>query len=431
MLASIVLAPLGLAPSPQLLALVRASWQRVYAVRAYGRAQQNNHSLIEHLFLVYAAAFLQHNSVIITDAATLRELHAEAPKLLHRLVLPDGGCAMYSTNYHRVFCDMLAFAKIMDDAWHVGIVSQPCVQGIAATMADFLESVLVYDSGTAPLIGHNDGSLHCVQYCKFHDYRPSVLLLRSVFGLPVSEEIAAVRDDVWLFGYAPKIMDVSQARPTEQLFDDFGLLVIRQPLYQAYMKFPRNGFRPSQLDFLHLDVWVKGENVLSDSGTFSYNAATIDRADGLSEPCAHNVPMLKHAAFIEKLSPFLYAFWPKARVRKLAPLSYAFAVSNGAGVVLKRKAIFEPSRIVLHDWVTGNPDWVVAFNGMLGTPTNHVMLPLGSVGTMKFANAEQVLVAPCQRADNYLSHQDSRQTLVSPHDASMPVITTIEFQEKA
>ena len=39
----------------------------------------------------------------------------------------------------------------------------------------------------------------------------------------------------------------------------------------GYASLSRFRFRPSQADAMHVDLWVKDQNLLSDAGTYSYN----------------------------------------------------------------------------------------------------------------------------------------------------------------
>jgi hypothetical protein len=426
MLASIVLGThVGLKPSPQLLALMQQSWHRVHVAQAYGRAQQNNHSLAEHLFLVYAAAFLAQHGVQVAPQKTLKKLQRHVPKLMQSLVLDDGGCNMYSTNYHRVFCDIVSFAKIFDDALQVGIFAQPLLKQKVAAIAHFLAAMIDPISGHAPLIGHNDGSLHCLQFCGFADYRPSLLLLCSVAGLPVPAFASPAKDTTWLFGYVPHILPAPETLPAEKSFDHFGLLVITMPAYRAYVKYPRNRFRPAQEDFLHLDLWVDGKNLLTDSGTYSYNAPTPDRADGMSEPAAHNVPLMLNGHFISKFSPFLYRYWPNAGIKKTGEGAYAFSVSNGAGVTLKRSIAFGSNQIRLSDSVSGGPAWAVSFNGVIEMDDDGMGAILGSYATMQFGNAKNLCVVDGVRADYYLSRVANDRLRVVPENVAQALISTI------
>jgi hypothetical protein len=417
----------GMQPSAQLLTMMGQSWHRVHVTHAYGRAQQNNHSLTELVFLIYGAAFLRHYGVKIATQATVQKLLRELPKLIDRLVLGDGGSAMYSTNYSRVFCDIIAYAKLFDDAFSTGVFAQPMLQKKATAMLHFLSAVIEPVSGRIPLIGHNDGSLHCVQFCPFHQATPSLLLLGAAFGLPLPAAAASYCDAVWLFGATPSFA-AQEPQPTtrEQWFDQFGLAIFDQPSYRAYLKYPRNRFRPSQQDFLHLDVWVNGENLLCDSGTYSYNARSLTGDDTFSKPSAHNVPTLLNASVGDKISPFLYAFWPTTQYSKRKG-GHRFRVRCEGGVMLERTIIPEPHRLVLRDCVTGGGAWGVVMNGIVDESNETMAAQLGNAAFVRFTNIEHVTISNAMRAENYQSLMPSKRLVAQPMEAKKPIVTTLIF----
>lgn len=427
MLSSLVLKQhVGLRPSPQLLDLLQQSWQRVKAVQAYSRAQQNNHSLAEHLFLIYGAEFLSAYGVTVADTATREQLKRGLAPLMNRLILKDGGCNMYSTNYHRVFCDMVAFAKLFDEEWGVGLFAAASMQHHAAGLARFLRAIIEPISGEAPLIGHNDGSLHGPYYAEYHQYEPALLLLSALFGLPVPPRAKRNLDAVWLFGRTLQ-WAASNEGVSDTQFDDSGLLVIAREGYRAYVKYPRNRFRPQQVDFLHLDLWVQGRQLLRDSGTYSYNAATRTRADNMGASHAHCMPVPIDGEWLQKLSPFLYRYWPNAVVKKPAADTWHFRYRNGSGATIYRQILFERERITITDQVTGEPLWGVTFNGVIEEGKEDMTAILGETVRVRFINLLHVSLAGAKWAPNYGEYAPSKRLVAEPADADHPLITTLTF----
>ena len=74
------------------------------------------------------------------------------------------------------------------------------------------------------------------------------------------------------------------------------------------MRYPRFEFRPSHSDALHLDFWLNGENILRDSGTFSYNteARWLNYFSGTA---AHNTIQFDDQDQMPRLSRFLFGDW--------------------------------------------------------------------------------------------------------------------------
>ncbi len=427
MLTTLVLARHGGArATPSLLEMLTQSWKRVYVAHPYGRAQRNNHSLTECLFLIYAASFLVYHDIHVASQRTLDALRGELLVLLSSVILPDGGNVMYSTNYHRVFCDMLAYAKVFDDVWSVGLFGHPVIIEKTRAAFEFLGSIIEPISATVPLIGHNDGSLHCLQFSHYLDYEPSLVLLGSVMGFGLSARAKRACGHVWLFGYTPQFEATVAKQCTEQQFDDFGLLVLTRSAYRLYLKYPRNQFRPSQVDFLHLDLWVDGINLLSDSGTYSYNVSPAMHDLDMSAHRAHNVPTLLHRDVVPKLSEFLYAVWPTALCTSNAG-RYVFTVSLDSTVRLQRSIRCMATEIRLEDVVTGDPDWVVIFRGALIQGISCLSVTLGPHVSARITNAHPLTITRGSRAENYQLLKEIRHATALPIDLSQPIVTTITF----
>ena len=66
--------------------------------------------------------------------------------------------------------------------------------------------------------------------------------------------------------------------------------------------------RPSHADNLHLDIWVKGKNIFSDSGTYKYNASEND-LNYFAGTKAHNTVEIAGRHQMLKGSRFIWYFW--------------------------------------------------------------------------------------------------------------------------
>jgi hypothetical protein len=71
--------------------------------------------------------------------------------------------------------------------------------------------------------------------------------------------------------------------------------------------------RPSHIDPLHLDVRFDGAEVVTDPGTYAYNAPR-PWANGLAGAAVHNGPLLDGHEPAERGPRFLWYSWPSARV---------------------------------------------------------------------------------------------------------------------
>jgi len=102
-----------------------------------------------------------------------------------------------------------------------------------------------------------------------------------------------------------------------QLFDDGGYAVLHKQNALVLFRYPRFKFRPSQADALHVDLWLQGENLLRDSGSYSYNTEKkwLDYF-----PCSvsHNTIQFDDKSQMPRISRFLYGDWLKTK--ELSPI---------------------------------------------------------------------------------------------------------------
>ncbi len=349
-------------PTAAALDFLSMSCRRVEATLEYSLAQDNNHSLTETLFLFYAPLFIESfgSSVLLSSPAGKRRRRAYAT--LVRLVQSDGSFRMYSVNYHRAMCDLLSMYKLLDDGLGAKFWSDELLHRMCGMHA-FLEAVII-GNGRAPAIGHNDGSLHVVQYSPYEDHVPSLALMSCAFGIPLSRQFGAVLETVFLFGRLPTFSEPSPEQRV-RCFNDFGLVIVRYSEYQVFLKYARNAGRPSQEDFLHLDLWVRGQNILHDCGSFSYNPGDVALIERFDAATAHNGPYLKERPLVPRLSRFLYLEWPRVDVEYAvcdACVTVDLRLALSCGVTFQRTLQFEERSIHISDSGPSDEDWGLSFN---------------------------------------------------------------------
>lgn len=357
-------------PVEGLLALLKASYERVKLTIDYSLAQDNNHSLTESLFLYFSYHFLRHYEVSVAAPKENTKNLKRLNRVMKRLIQRDGSFAMYSVNYHRAVGDILSLSKIIDEALNVGFWLSVDKLKYVQDMHAFLSMLVDPISGGAPNIGHNDGSLHAIQYVPFGDYSPSVVFMGSVFSLPVNKSFRTAYDKVYCFGHVVKFVEVQEKCFSQ--YDLFGLVVVSMSSYKAFFKYPNNKFRPQQQDFLHLDLWVRGINVFRDSGSYSYNPNDHSLRDYFDDATAHNVPFLVGEKFVDRLSRFLYLEWPRAIVKaseNSGRVDVSARVINTKGRSFVRTLLFSDNCILVSDQGPENSDWSVAYN-LSAIPTN-------------------------------------------------------------
>lgn len=390
---------------------IHMSYRRVEATIGYSLAQDNNHSLTESLFLYYASLYLARHGVSVCSLCRIAKHKKRARGVFARLVQRDGSFRMYSINYHRAVCDIISLCKVIGDSLDDDFWNEPMLHQVKV-MHEFLQATTL-DNGHVPNIGHNDGSLHVLQYAPYGNHAPSAIFMGGAFDLPVDARFSSLQDSVYSFDRLAHF--VSVARPQLQHFDDFGLAVVRFPHYQAFVKYARNAGRPQQEDFLHLDLWVRDKNVLHDSGTYSYNPQESAKIDYFDAAAAHNGPYLKGGSIVPKLGRFLYLDWPRAHMHSTVSesLSLELSLCTARGEIFHRKLSFSANEIHIVDRTMRGVSWGVAFNTpqqlSTGRQSGHVELLAGVI--LKSDNEISVDAAYYSR--RYLDKLNGARLLIS------------------
>jgi hypothetical protein len=131
--------------------------------------------------------------------------------------------------------------------------------------------------------------------------------------------------------------------------------MLRRPGVFVCLRYPRYKFRPSQNDALHLDLWVKGQNILKDSGSYSYNA-DAELMNYFGSVSAHNTIQFDNREPMQKLSRFLYGNWLKTdwiSTLKVANggISYGAGYTDNFGANHKRSVDLFQNKLVVTDKV--------------------------------------------------------------------------------
>ena len=325
--------------------------RRIHPTMGYAVAQDNNHGTSEAAALYIGGTWLaacHHREGAQWAAAGRKWLENRVARLFEQ----DGSFSQYSTTYHRVALDTLSMVELwrrrFDDA-----PFSPVFRQRAEAATRWLHA-LTQPGGDAANLGANDGAnLLPLSGADYRDFRPSVQLALALFtgcvAYPESNELLN-----WLTVSVP---EKAADAPASARLDNggYGLLVRNDAV--AFMHYPRFRFRPSQADVLHVDLWLAGENVLRDAGTYSYNVAPkwLSYFGGTE---GHNTVQFDDRDQMPRLSRFLFGDWLKAREVE-GPLadgdgeSFAAAYVDGQGARHKRRMRLAESNLAVTDEVSG------------------------------------------------------------------------------
>jgi hypothetical protein len=296
--------------SPTLQTLIKAHLQRIAPTIQYAIAQDNNHGTSEA-----AALFIGGTWLILLGDNSGKQWAKMGRKWLENraawLMEADGSFSQYSVNYHRVMLDTYSMAEHWRKCLNLPAFSDRLYQQLTAA-THWLHQMTQAATGDAPNLGANDGArLLPLSDTDYRDFRPSVQLAMALFcnQRAYSEEGEWNIPLRWLKISLPHAV---ASTPTSQHYPDGGYSVLRQGDAFALLRFPNFRFRPSQADALHVDLWLNGDNLLRDGGTYSYNAGE-DITRYFGGTASHNTIQFDDRDQMPRLSRFLFGEWLQAR----------------------------------------------------------------------------------------------------------------------
>lgn len=282
--------------------------ERIAPTVSYAVAQDNNHGTSEAAALFIGGTWLQKydhpkGEKWANSARSWLENRAK------RLISKDGSFSQYSLNYHRLMLDTFSFVEVWRRHLNLPNMSKTWEQrSLAATY--WLFNMTNSFNGDAPNVGANDGAqLLQLSSADYRDYRPSVQLAMTLFdGKKAYPDVDANNSMLsWLNLDIPQ---ETHAPALSALMDQGGYCVIRKQQNMLMLRYPRFRFRPSQADALHLDLWLRGQNILCDAGTFSYS--TDDKyLSYFPGTASHNTVQFDDRDQMPRLSRFLFGGWLK------------------------------------------------------------------------------------------------------------------------
>ena len=292
--------------------LIHALGQRIDAYIEYAQSQKNNHGISEGtglwtiglLFPEFEAAerWRRRGKQLITSEVI-------------RQIYDDGSYIQHSINYHRVMLQDLCWALRLGEC-NADRLSDDIYDRFRKG-ARFLHQFTDSSSGLAPNYGANDGALVTpLTDCAFSDMRP---VLQSCHYLTEKTRLYQRgewdEEMTWLHGAEAVDAPLAPHTPSSAGFaaESGGYYTIGTGESWAMIRAAQYKDRPSHADQLHFDLWWKGENVLRDAGTYSYNSP-IPFEHALASTRYHNTVTIDGEDQMTRVSRFLWADWASATV---------------------------------------------------------------------------------------------------------------------
>ena len=293
--------------------LIAAQAERVYCNIDFAVSTRGNHAMSESFGIWLAGTLFPE----LKHAETYRSLGRE---ILEREaathIFADGAYSMYSLNYHRFILHVYFLAMRLGEL-NDARFSDALYQSISRSL-DFFAQLIQPERGEMPVYGSNDGALVCpLDSCDFTDYRPTLQMgWVLIHGKRLFEAGAWDESMFWLNGEQALRSERDAApRQMNQNFLDGGTHILRGESSAVFIRCADFRERPSHADQLHVDLWMRGQNVAIDAGTFLYNGQGLWQ-NGLARTSVHNTVTVDDADQMLWFSRFTWGEWACGRVLK-------------------------------------------------------------------------------------------------------------------
>ena len=355
----------GIFDKERLTQLVISHLTRIFPTINYAVCQDNNHVITEAAALFICGAWLEKNSDgALADAKNIMECGRRLLEdRVQKLVMQDGGFSMYSTNYHRVLLNTLGIVEL----WRLKLCqpafsreyTEKCRRAIM-----WLYLLVNENTGMTMNLGNNDGSNpFIVQSSDFRDFRPSIQFASVLILNQRAYESSDLIDEPLLWLKVNSKLPVEKpCKVKSMVLDQSGIVVlsgedISLSQTHVFVRFPKYNFRPAQSDALHVDFWLKGENILRDVGSYSYNTV-FDQEKNFAGITAHNTIQVDDLEPMIKVGPFLRSNWLEmtstGTIRKNASsISWCGKYNIKSGTSHERKVTLCGNTLKIFDQVAG------------------------------------------------------------------------------
>lgn len=262
-------------------------------------------------------------------------------------IYDDGTFLQFSMNYNRVLVQLLSLGIAVSEKNKQPFSSK--LYSKAYKTLNFLYQCLQKENGFLPNYGANDGALFFpLTDCVYRDYRPQLNTLHHLLtGENLFENQEIQEDSFWVLNNRrtqQNFIKLKQEIGTIS-FDNGGYYICRTGNSFTFVRCGSHKDRPSHADNLHMDVWVKGTNILRDSGTYKYNTDN-NLVDHFAGTRGHNTVLVSNYSQMLKGTRFIWFYWTQSEGARWTEENdyFIFKGSISAFRYLNNKAVH--SRII-------------------------------------------------------------------------------------
>lgn len=232
-------------------------------------------------------------------------------------VYEDGTFIQFSMNYNRVLVQLLSLGIAITEKNNKPFSKN--VYSKAYKTLNFLYQCMQNENGFLPNYGANDGALFFpLTDSEYRDYRPQLNTLHQLLtGENLFENKEIQEDSFWVQNNKSSKQQFNKLKQEigAMSFDKGGYFICRTEHSFTFVRCGSHKDRPSHADNLHLDVWVKGTNILRDSGTYKYNTDK-EIVDYFAGTNGHNTVSVNNQSQMFKGSRFIWFYWTQSRAAK-------------------------------------------------------------------------------------------------------------------
>lgn len=274
-------------------------------------AVRNNHAVTETMFLALS-------NILFPFIPDTRQWSSKGKQWFEQeisyQIYDDGTFLQFSMNYHRVMIQLFSLGISLAELNSINF--SKVVYDKAYKSLDFLYQCLQEENGRLPNYGSNDGAwFFPLSDSDYRDYRPQLNTLHKILtGTYLYSKSAIIEDSLWVsnkLAVNNNYLIPLQKKSGMLSYSVGGYYILRETNSFTFIRCGKHKDRPAQADNLHIDVWVKGKNILRDSGTYNYNAED-ELVRYFMGTVSHNTVTVEDSSQMLKGSRFIWYFWSQA-----------------------------------------------------------------------------------------------------------------------